>query len=345
MSRWLSLVAGAAVAALFVSGCNSPKCGPGTKQVQVSGGGIQCQPVDFQASGIVCDADAGATIVGDKCVSSVTCGANTKLTNGVCVGTGGGGDGGFAPACAAPATGKICVSGAIRDFLTNNVSTSAKIHVALYNPLDFIQGRPAIASTDVDSGVGGYVFQDVTPPGLGLIAVVAGDADLENGSGGAGVTFVSAASGAQNVAAGNIYVVDVYALLRSTVNGWANSGTDWYTSGGYVSKFYSDAKPDPTMLSATETHPVSGVSVSEPSGTGNPVDMSSLYFSTDLSTINKSLTATTAVGAAISPPPAGNITTFSGSGGVDGSGNPITWETQSGGSAAHIIFISRFHPN
>jgi hypothetical protein len=64
-----------------------------------------------------------------------------------------------------------------------------------------------------------------------------------------------------------------------------------------------------------------------------------------LAHIDTTLMATSAVGAAISPPPVGNITTYGGSGGMDPSGNPITWETQSGGSAANIIFISRFHPN
>ena len=343
MSRWLSLVAGAAVAAMMVGGCNNPTCGPGTKQVQVSGGALKCEPVDFQASGIVCDADAGASIVGDKCVSTLTCGQGTTLVNGVCIGTGGGTL--AAPPCAKPATGKICVNGLVRDFLTGATFTGA-IHVALYDPLAFIMGSAPIAQTDVAAGAGGYIFQDVTPPGLGLIAVVAGDSDIASGNKGA--NFVSAASGAQGIAMGGIYLVDIYALTRTTVMGWGMSApgnTDWYTSGGYISKFYSDPKPDPTMLSATETNPVSGVAVSLPSGTNNPVDTSTVYFSTDLSKVDTTLTTTSAIGAGISPPPTGNIATFSGSGGVDGSGSPITWETQQGGSAAHIIFISRFHPN
>ena len=349
MSRWLSLVAGAAVAATFVSGCNNPTCGPGTKQMQVSGGSIQCQPVDIPSQGIACDADAGAVIVGDKCVGAITCGADSVLMNGQCIGTGGGGgDGGVTdpPPCAKPATGRICVNGLVRDFASNAVFTQP-IHVALYNPLTYIQHGAAIAHTDVPAGAGGYVFQDVIPPGLGLIAVVAGDADLEMPNA-AGATYISAASGAQNVSAGNIYRVDIYALTRVTLTGWGNTapgGTDWYTSGGYIAKFYSDTKPDPTNLAATEMNPVSGVSVSTPSGSTNPVDTSSVYFGADLNTIAVGATSTSAIGAAITPPPAGNITTFSGSGGVDGSGNPITWETQSGGSAAHIIFISRFHPN
>ena len=342
MSRWLSLVAGAAVAASMLSGCNNPVCGPGTKQVQVSGGGLQCQPVDFQASGIVCDADAGASIVGDKCVSTVTCGQGTTLVNGACIGTGGTGT--TAPPCAKPASGKICVNGLVRDFLTNMPYTGA-IHVALYDPVAFIMGEAPIDETEVAAGAAGYVFQDEKPPGLGLLAVVAGDNDITGMN--QGVTFVAAASGAQAIAAGGIYLVDIYALTRKTVDGWTNApgGNGWYASGGYLSKFYSDAKPDPTMLSATETSPVSGVAVSLPTGTTNPTNPATVYFSTDLSTLDPSLKMTSAIGAGISPPPVGNIATFSGSGGVDGSGNAITWETQQGGSAAHIIFISRFHPN
>jgi hypothetical protein len=342
MNRWLSVVVGVAVIA-GVSGCNNPVCGPGTVQVQGKNNKLTCQPVDVQAAGIPCDADGGAAIVGGKCVSTITCGDGTALQNGVCVGTGTGGD--VAPPCPKPVGNTICVHGLLRNFLDSTVYKTTDVHLALYAPLDYINHMPALASQDIAAGTGGYIFQGIAPPSLTLIAVVAGDMDLSGAN--TGTTLVSAASGAQNVAAGGSYLVDVYVLPRGIVDGWGKTsgGQDWYTTGGYISKFYSDAKPDPTLLSAFETHPVMGVQVTEPSGTSNPPDSDSAYFGADLAHIAVGATSTSAIGAGISPPPMNNVANFSGLGGMDPSGNPITWETQQGGSAAHIIFISRYHPN
>jgi hypothetical protein len=344
MNRWLSVVVSLVIIGT-VGGCNNPVCGPGTVQVQGKNNKLTCQPVDVQAAGIPCDVDGGAQIVGGKCVSAITCGKNTTLSGGVCVGSGGGGD--APPVCPTPDSGKACVNGLIRDFLDSTVFKSEKIHVALYDPLAFIGGAAPISQQDVDPNIGGYVFPNFTPPPLGLIAVVTGDPDFTDSTKNLGLNFVAAASGAQNVASGT-YRVDVYALKRTTVDGWGKTsagGVGWYTSGGYVSKFYSDLQPDQTDLEAIETHPIAGVTVTAPSGSANPPASGTVYFSTDLSTVDTSLNATTTgVASAITPPPPDNVANFSGSGGVDASGKAITWETQQGGSAAHIIFISRYHP-
>jgi hypothetical protein len=252
----------------------------------------------------------------------------------------GGDDAPTPPPCANVAAGSICVHGLVRDFVTNAVFEQP-IHVALYDPLSLLTGGPPIAETDVQAG--GYLFQNVAPPANGLIAVVAGDTDLATAN--EGKVYVSAATGAQNVQPGGTFLVDVYALERTVVDGWGktsgagSAATDWYTSGGYISMFYEDPRPDPTLQSATETHPVSDVTLT----TDAQQTSGAVYFSTDRATIDTSLQKTSRVGTAIAPPPPG-VHVFSGSGGTDSTGAAITWEKQTGGAPAHVIFIARFHP-
>jgi len=249
MTRWLSTVVAIAVGASAMS-CNTPVCGDGTKQVQNKDGSVQCVAVDAQPATIPCDTEHGAVIIGGICTSQRTCDpASTTEVNGVCVGTGGSAD--APPPCPPPSAGTFCVNGLIRDILDNGIH-KARIHVAWYDPLDFLSGGAAKAELDTDTG--GYVFRDQSPTGTGLIAIAVGDADRGN------VTFVTAGSGAQNVQAGKSYRVDGYAIPRSLVNMWnSQSGTDWVASGGYLARYFSDMKPPETNLAATETSPVMGV--------------------------------------------------------------------------------------
>jgi len=175
------------------------------------------------------------------------------------------------------------------------------------------------------------VFKDAPAIPTGLIAIAVGDPDFGN------VTFVNAASGAQNVQAGKSYRVDAYVIQRSTVNAWNTAGgTDWISSGGYMARYFNDPKPPETNLTANETHAVMGVQLTKGGTIQNPPAVQ--YFGADLATLNPDLTSTGPAGAAIFK--ATGITTYSGTG-----GGVSTWETQQGGTAAGVIFVSRFHPN
>ena len=213
MNRRLSiLVAAVAVGSLGTSltSCNSPSCGAGTVQMQQSDGTLKCVPTDVPAALTPCDTDGGnVTIVGGKCVSAIQCDPGTTMNeNGICVGTGGGPTG-----CSTPSPGKACVPGSIFNFTDNKLNKVTPIHVALYNPTDFLGGMPALAEYDVTTGGDSYVFQNFTPPGLTLIVIVTSTAT-------GGTQFTVAATGDQGVSPGSIYHVDAYAVKKSDSDGW-----------------------------------------------------------------------------------------------------------------------------
>ena len=105
---------------------------------------------------------------------------------------------------------------------------------------------------------GGYLFPNIPAPGLGLIAIVVGDANGSN------TTYVNCATGDQMVANGNEYRVDAYVLPRAVTDGWKSaSGFDIAPAGAYVAKFYSDTKEPPTSQIANEKSPVAGVQLFE----------------------------------------------------------------------------------
>jgi hypothetical protein len=329
MNRWLAVVvAVVATAGLAAAGCNNPICGPGTKQVQQKDGTLQCQPVDQQAQGIPCDLDAGATIQGGICVSAVSCGPNTTLMNGQCVSTGGGGG---VPVCANPNPGNFCVAGALLNFV-DNMTFSGSINVAVYDPITFLGGGAPLQQKDVTGG--GYIFQNVPAPTLGLIVIVTTDA------GGTPATYVKAAAADQGVSNGNIYRIDGYVLPKSVTDGWKQQ-LDISVGGPYVAKFYNDPKPANTLLIADEKNPVADVQLVD--GTNMMPLAGAKYFDTSLTTISATATATSAVGAAIvAAPVTGSFPSFSGKGPT---AMPITWETEQGGSLANGVLVARFHPN
>lgn len=324
MNRWLSVIV--AVAASALAGCNPPKCGPGTAQRQNKNGTVDCVPADvMQGAGIPCDADGGATVQGGFCVSAITCGEGTTLMNGKCVSTGGGPTG-----CSTPAPGKACVTGSLIDLVTN-VKSTATVSVALVDPLTFLSGGGAIATQNV-AGTGAYKFQDFTPPQLGLIAIIVSDP----GTSGTPMYYTTA-TGDQQITGNTIYTVDAYVLEKSVVDGW-KAQFDVDTLGGYLAKFYNDPKPLNTNLTATETHPVGGVQLTQDTN----VVAAAKYFGTSLTTIDGAATSTNPMtGAVIAPAPdtSGGFPNFSGMGGS------ITWETQPGASKPGVVFITRFHPN
>lgn len=329
----LALLGGLALVAA-AAGCNNPLCGPGTKQVQVKGGAIQCQPADGVVSMANCDVDAGAQLVGGICISRITCGPNTTYdpTTGVCTGTGT--SGGGLPPCPTPGAGKACVHGLLHNFVDNSQYTGPDVPVALYDPLAFLGGAAPIAMAT--SSNGGYVFADFVPPNLHLIAIAVGNMMDES-------MIAVSATGAQNVVPGSTYRVDGYVIPRSVTDGWKmQTGIDYLSTGAYVAKYYGDKMPPGNDLAATETMKVPGVQLTFVSGGMGTVQANAQYFSSSLSTIDPTLKMTGMEGAAIIPTPPG-IETISGQGGMVNGMTP-TWESQTGGSAKNVIFVARYHP-
>jgi len=310
---------------LSLSACNAPTCGPGTKQVQQPNGELQCVEVDSPSQLIDCDVDAGAAIVGGRCVGAVTCGPNTTLMNGQCVGTGGGGG---VPQCGTPMTGHFCVSGAILNFVDNMPWSGSSLHVSAWEPLTFLSpGGTPLDQTDVTTG--SYILPNVPAPSLPLIVIVTGDADFKD------VTWVNTGSPDQGIAGGGKYRIDAYALPRSVADGW-KPAFDFAPGGAQVTKFYNDPKQTTTALVANEMNPVSGVVMTKDGANAN-----AKYFGSSLTTIETGLTSTSATGTAIVAAPVQGtaFSLFSGMGGG------ISWESFSGGSAPGVVLVTRFHPN
>ena len=327
--RFVAAVSCLAASALLPA-CNMPSCGPGTQQVQQADGSLRCLPADGLPASVNCDVDGGAVIIGGQCVSAVTCGANTALNpaSGQCEATG---NGGGIPACSSPMPGRACVNGALFSFLDSTPFTGM-VHVSVYDPFTLLSNGAPLDSGDFMGG--GYLFPNITAPGLGLIAIVVGDANGSN------TTFVNCATGDQMVTNGNEYRVDAYVLPRAVTDGWKSaSNFDIGPAGAYIAKFYSDTKEPPTSQIADEKSPVAGVQLTEDSAAVAGVR----YFDTSLGTISASATATSSVGAAIlAAPVSGSFPTFSGTGPAS---MPVTWEANPGGSAPGLVFVTRFHPN
>ncbi|MGH8922630.1 MAG: hypothetical protein ACRD0H_30550 [Actinomycetes bacterium] len=248
------------------------------------------------------------------------------LQNGQCVGMAAAP--GQPEACPTPTSGTICVNGALLGFV-DNLPITATINVKAYDPSDFLGGGQPLGSGDFANGT--FILKNIPAPGTALLVIAVGDAD------GMGTTYVTTGTGTQNVNAGKSYRVDGYVLPRTVLDGWGNTapgGASWLTTGAYLAKYYSDPAPPDTAVIANEKTPIAGVMMTE----AGAVPAGVKYFGATLAAIDGTLTATSAVGAAIAPPPP-SITQFSGMG-----GSVATWQLEPGGSAPKVIFISRFHP-
>lgn len=319
---WFSilLITEALMVGLLGGACSGAVCGPGTKQVQLQNGTLQCQPVDGLPDTIDCDADGGAVIVAGACVSRVQCGPGTRLddASGQCIADG------MADPCPPPASGNVCVSGTLHHFVDDSpLAAGETVHVGISDPLTFLAGGQPIAQLD---STGSFVFPDVPTPSSGLVAIGAGDLS--------GTPNIIVATGAQ-VVAGKIYHVDAYVLPRSVVEGWkTQTGDDFTGKGAYVAKFYADKMSSATNYTLFETMPLAGVTLVE---NGSAPSRPVRYFGSSLTGIDATLTATGASGAAVITAPAA-ISTYS------GQGAGMTWPTVPGGSAPGVVFVTRFHP-
>lgn len=310
------------VALAALGGCDAPSCGAGTKRVQASNGASVCVPADATSASIPCDVDGGAAIVGGVCVAEVTCGAGTALdpVSNECLPTAAS----DVPPCPTPTAGNLCVHGALYDFVDGSRAT-VKVHVAVFDPLDFLGGGAPLAQSDVSTG--SFVFTNVRAPSLKLLAIAVGDK--------AGSGYVLTGVAAQNIVAGQSYRIDGYVLARAVVDGWsAQTGSDWYASGAYVARFFGERRANGDDWSIFEKTPIAGVQLMQD---GAPAS-AARYFGATVTTIDPTATMTGASGGAILPAPGGTLSTFT------GSGAGINWESFAGSSVANVFFVSRFHP-
>jgi hypothetical protein len=324
--------------------CNGPVCGKGTKEHQKANGDVECLPADGAITELDCDVDGGATLVAGKCVSAITCGPNTKLENGECVGTGGMGMTHVPTACSTPGTGKICINGVVRHLIDNSfLATGEKVRVWVVDPLKFLASPGALESTQCPgmqnpclappaSTDDTYIFNDIPTPAAGLVALAVGDD--------AGVTpkLLQLTGSGARVNAGQKYQVDTYATPVSLVQSWdaMAPGNNYVSLGAYVAKFYLDAAPAATSLTATETMPASGVTLLQ-DATVNP---KTKYFDTDFMHIG-SASSTSAFGVALLPGSGDSqIFTFSAMGAAPGN----KWEAHPGNTTTGVVFVDRYHP-
>jgi hypothetical protein len=334
MNRSLALLA--LTCTIGGAACNTPTCGKDTVQHQKPNGELECLPVALTAAGIDCDVDAGARIVAGHCVSAISCGPNTTLMNGQCIGTGGGGMRGTPQACPTPAAGRICVTGVIRHLVDNtNLAVGEKVRVRVYDPLKFLQNptmaQPLTMTADQETD-DTYFFPDLPAPSLGLIAVGVSD------SAAAAVPTLQITGSGAIVQGGKGYRVDAYVTPQSLVQMWttaAGGGVDYNAQGAYVVRYFQDPGSDPTMLIANETMPVAGVQVVQDA----VVSTRAKYFSGNLMTLGTGTSTDATTGAAILTGTGDQSTpAFSGMGGN------IDWQTHLGNSTKGVVFVDRFHP-
>jgi hypothetical protein len=326
---WCGVIAGA----LAASGCSSVQCGPGTKQVQLPSGDLVCQPVDQPAGGINCDVDAGnVEIQAGVCVSKIQCDPATTMfdpTTNQCVGIGN--LTGCAP-CGTPASGTICITGKIYDYVSQQAFTDGQqaLHIAAYEPLGFLAGMRKPIAEDMSNTKGCYTFNNVMPPSDNLIAIAVDD------PAGTTPTTLQLSGTGVTVTAARTYTVDLFALPSTVVAKWTTgAGIDYATTGAYVPFYYDKPVPAANDRSIVTTNFASGVTIYE----NNAAAGGTKYLSTARDTIAAD-TATTAVGGGTAPPPA-TPSLFGGNGGTCASG-PCTWEKHLGGSAPGVIFFDRF---
>jgi hypothetical protein len=329
--------------------CNAPTCGTGTKQVQDANGNLVCQPADGLPSQIDCDVDGGAIIVAGHCVSREMCGPNTTpkmQPNGTisCEGSGVVMMPHVPPACSSPPPGSICVNGTIRNLIDHSyLSGTQKVQVTAHDPNAFLGGdmsalkgstnQPAQADNVTDT----FILPDILPPTSGLFTITVGGEPGDN-------SLQLTGCGAK-VAPNGSFTVDCYVTTAAMIAAWkTQAGVDYDTNGAYVACFFGDPLPDPMKLTADETSPLSGVKLIDV-GAGAPAASVHYFGGTtplNLMTIDPALTSTGTSGCAVAPNN-GNITPYTGMGGMY-MGQPVQfWETEPGGSAQHVVVVQRLH--
>jgi hypothetical protein len=167
----VTLLGGAA--GTLTSCSKSLACGAGT--VEQNG---EC----VKAGAAVQGCGDGGIVVGGSCYAALTCGMGTRYdpTSGLCVSTGMQVMG-CSTQCEAPGTTTVCVTGTVKDFVSQAAITDptqrAAVKVRIYDPIMFATNpnTPPLATTDVEDS-GCYIAHDVMRPSSGFVAIAVDDA-------------------------------------------------------------------------------------------------------------------------------------------------------------------------
>jgi hypothetical protein len=329
MTNRIAFLAATLLAALSQAGCNGITCGAGTEQ-----------KIDPMTGNTICVSTAAN--------GGEQCGANTMLMGGVCVGfdpskacgpgtkfdpasktcIGAGPTPCEPPPCPTPDAAHICVHGSVHFLKDGTCTAGTPLLVAAYDPLAFLGGSTTPITTVMTDATGSFVVPNVTPPGTNLIALAVTDAS------GMPTTYILSASGQNNLAGGQTYSLDLWAIEKTTVAAWdtqagLSGGNTFEMEGAYLARFVDK-----------NNMPVAGVELTLGPNVLPPTE--AFYFkgatAGDMSTLDKTATMTDANTGAVIDLWGGHSLgpMYSGMGGGQ------TWPAVLGASIANVIFVQTF---
>ena len=288
MNRWLSVVVSLAIVGT-VSGCNNPTCGPGTVQVQGKNNKLTCQPVDVQRGRHSLRrrrrrADRRRQMhLGDHLRPG-----HGAPPRGVCISTGGGGD--APPPCPTPGQRQGLRQRPHPRLLgRHRRSKSEGIHVALYDPLAFIGGAARARRAGYRARRRWLSYSRISRlrrSGSSRWWPATPTSPIRTRT---GAELRRRRFGRAERRLRYLSRRHLRAEAQPPSNAWGRRHRAGPTGIRPVATSRSStATPSPIrpICEATETHPISGVTVTEPSGTSNPPASGTVYFSSDLSTVD-----------------------------------------------------------
>lgn len=211
------------------------KCGAGFRVA-----GNQCVPVDDWVKNY-CDPSSTLYDKG-KCKSSISCGTNTELKDGKCVGKA---TVKPPPECTlkCPTAGnKICLSGRIYEAVSlvtqgrdskDFIKPGDNIQVRVYDPLAFVAtpGAKPLATGDIYNDGGCFMIADVTIPFSGFLALAIEDKEKAD-------SFIFTAMGHTPTAGENSEGLTVPAIKTATADAWKKElGQDLVKQGAMLAWF------------------------------------------------------------------------------------------------------------
>jgi hypothetical protein len=231
------------------------------------------------------------------------------------------------PFCPQPSAGHICVNGALRNFVDGSFLAGQTVRVQIYEPQSFF-GNPNPPPLADGTATDTFMFPNVAMPASTYVLVVTRDPS------GAAAMYEPTGIGGQ-ATDGQSVRVDGYVITKAQVSGWSTAaGINFDANGALLYRFFNDPPPPTSSRTPTETHPVAGVQVID-AGTNTPPPTVK-YFGTSLATVDGTLTATSAVGAAILTTT--GINTYTGRG-----GGVTTWEAHNSLAIPNMVQIDFLH--
>jgi hypothetical protein len=362
MYRLLSLFIVIAAAAVATEpGCTTVSCGIGT--IEKNG---ECAPAEETHDPTLCG--SGTTLIGDRCVTTVQCGDNTKMVIGsdgsvTCEGTGTVLDCTQALACPTPAAGKMTICGQLYDVkdmkpyqgsdakgtpcATVTTEGPCALRMDAYDAIDFAShpGSAAplqVGSTYIDD-CGRFQFKDVPPPASPFVGLGFDDKDGAK-AGPAGAT--NAVGVATAFAADSTTNLEAFVASKATTDMWTATGGPAVSTGIYVPIFRAHVCDMPlTGACANEFEPQSGVQIYK---NAQAVPNNDYYFSDPSATahttidVNQTATGSNGTGLLTGASVADSLA-WTGMGGITDTTN-CTWEKHAAASLPNIVTFQIYRP-